>query len=208
MSVIYHNKGFCPPEVTKVLFLDIDGVLQPIGRQNRFAHLEKKDEMDSLYSELFNLHHIDYRIYDQYDVTAVYYDWDKSSVLLLKDVLETTNAKIVLSSSWKEDKTRNHMSDLLRIHGLNKYYIDNTIDIKYSNRKEYTKNLIKYTVKGVYYSIRALEILHYVNKYKHITNFVAIDDLNLTDGLKNNFVHTNSRLTSEDAKKAIKILMS
>ena len=56
----------------KVIFLDIDGVLQLYDSHNRFEHDRK-----ALVSELSQKFHRDYSMYDEYDVAACDLDWDK-----------------------------------------------------------------------------------------------------------------------------------
>ena len=65
----------------KMIFLDIDGVLQPYDNTERFKH-DLKETVEEV-SKKF-----DDKIYftmDPYDVAAVYYDWDDKAVRLLDD---------------------------------------------------------------------------------------------------------------------------
>ena len=69
----------------KVVFLDIDGVLQPFGRQERFKHI---DEVPALCKMLNDERGIDFDFAawcDRnslacYDIASVYYDWDEASI--------------------------------------------------------------------------------------------------------------------------------
>ena len=112
----------------KVLFLDIDGVLQPFT-QYRFDHIQNGD-MENVYGELQQKTGVDYRQYSVYDVAAVYYDWNTGAVAELKRVLDTTNAGFVLSSDWR-DEDNSRMRDFFRIHDLDRYFIDRTIITDY-----------------------------------------------------------------------------
>ncbi len=83
----------------KVIFLDIDGVLQPPGSQRRFSVIQ-----DDIIKKLSNLHHIDYSIYCDCDVTACYLDWNIDAVNRIKTILDKTGAKIIVSSDWQDKR--------------------------------------------------------------------------------------------------------
>jgi hypothetical protein len=205
--------GSCPLNVAKIVFLDIDGVLQPCYSQIRFEKIENNEYLDAK-NQLSSKFDKDYFWYDKYDLAAVIYDWRHSAVDELKRVLDATNAKIVLSSDWRA-KPQTIMMGLFQIHGLDKYYIDNTIyfDIYGDDSEEIHKKSDKFYANKKYkhiYDERAVEILEYVRKNKHITHYVAIDDRNLSNGLGKNFVSTaaDSKLTKDTADECISILMS
>ena len=105
-------------EKIKVVLLDIDGVLQSSGSRERF-NVDRKVLVETLSKEL----KVDYSQYDEYDVAAVYCDWDKEAIATLKHILDETGAKIVISSDWRNIRKPNKMRDLLRIHGLDLYYL-------------------------------------------------------------------------------------
>jgi hypothetical protein len=120
-------EGFGISENTdKVVFLDIDGVPQVYGNGRRFDMIGD-GSLESAYSEMERLFGFDCRRYDKYDVAAVYYDWDKGAVGELKRILDTTGAKIVLSSAWRFFGPA-AMTNFFRIHGLDGYYADDTED--------------------------------------------------------------------------------
>ncbi|MDR2140398.1 MAG: hypothetical protein LBR11_01150 [Deltaproteobacteria bacterium] len=204
------ERAYCSPTVTKVIFLDIDGVLQPHSSQQRFDRI-KEGSIAKLYEVLKQIHNVDYSVYKDYDVAAVYYDWCRSSVELLRDILSKTGAKIVLSSDWRYFGM-NAMYDFFTIHSLQKYYIDQTIDSSY-DLKDSEFDILKDKYRNKYknnriYLRRVVEILNYLDQYPHIKNYVAIDDLNLSPGLENHFVHTDDWITEENAANILKILES
>ncbi|MDR1973767.1 MAG: hypothetical protein LBQ31_03725 [Bacteroidales bacterium] len=182
--------------MSKVLFLDIDGVLQPTSSRERFEHLK---DIDSLYKQLFDTYGVDYSVYPNYDVAAVYYDWDKQSVTELKRILETTGANIVLSSDWRQNPAPNRMLNFFRMHDLDKYFIDCTPkSVSEAKIKEY-RNIREE---------RSIEILEYLKEHPEVEKWVAVDDLPLDRDFEKNAVVTNYKLTREHSYKCIEILNS
>jgi hypothetical protein len=180
----------------KIVFLDIDGVLQPYT-QKRFDHLEETDELNRQLLEKYN---VDYSLYDLYDVGAVYYDWDITAVAELKRILDTTGAKIVISSDWR-DKTIDRMVDLCRIHNLDDYIVGATTtkqiepDVKKNKKYNHLENS------------RSVEILMYLEAHPGVKNYVVIDDMNLVEDFgEQHAIKTVRKLTSDDADKCIELL--
>ena len=185
----------------KVIFLDIDGVLQPYNSKNRF----EKDRI-ALRERLSKEKGIDYSIYNEYDVAACALDWDKQAVERLKKIIAETDAKIVVSSDWRSERLPYKVRDLLSIWDLGKYWYADTLDYD----EEKMKNTIDYiktkNSDEKYIGYRNVEILDFVFNHKEITNFVAIDDMDISLGLENNFVHTYNIINDEQVEKCIEIL--
>lgn len=78
----------------KIIFLDIDGVLQP-DTQKRFKH-----DLEALKAS-FAAQNQEFENLDKYDIGAVYYDWDKTAVELMKKLCAKTGARFVISSDWR-----------------------------------------------------------------------------------------------------------
>lgn len=114
----------------RIVFLDIDGVLQP-GTQKRFDHprdvpdltreLEARCGGKYPYSRWCNTSEM-----DDMDLAAVFYDWDPDAVERLRYALDVLDARIVLSSNWREFHGFKSMSALFAIHGLDGYLCDGT----------------------------------------------------------------------------------
>ena len=102
---------------------------------------------------------------------------DPNAVQNLNKILLVTNTRIVLSTMWRlNESNKAALKNELYRRGVNtKLIIDQTPDFS--------------LVEGMR---REDEIKWWVRKYKHlIRNWVAIDDLNLSQLPKENFIHTN-----------------
>lgn len=172
-----------------VIFLDIDGVLQPFNSKNRFLHRDR-----DLIKILSNAYNVDYSIYDYYDVAAVYYDWDEQAVYRLKYILNETNSKIIVSCNWRSNKFPNKMKDLLTIQGLDNYWFtDNVI-------------LHRQQLYDTLQIIRFREICDSLNKYE-IDNFVVLDDWReMVEFFPNHSVITHNVISDDNMTKCIRIL--
>ena len=127
----------------KVIFLDIDGVLNKKGR--------------TINIDLLNI---------------------------LKYILEKTNAKIVISSSWRLGRMDKLLSTFEE-HGIKERVIGTTSLFCDQNRES--------------------EIRDWVIRHENISNWVVIDDLNLKI-TSDKFVHIKSGITKENAANIISIL--
>lgn len=78
----------------KIIFLDIDGVIQRPSAMKRFT-INRKSLVDRLSQELA----IDYHQYNEFDVAAVYYDWHPQAISILQSIIYETDAYIVISSN-------------------------------------------------------------------------------------------------------------
>lgn len=146
-----NNKGEHPQiRKHKVLFLNINGVLQPGGSQKRFAY-----DLDALKKYFVGIDKR-YESIDKYDLGAVYFDWDLTSVALLKALLEETGTNIIISGEWNRSKNLSQIKLLFAIHGLDKY-IEDYNPITEEERDTYDKKeaINKYlaTHKVDYYAV-------------------------------------------------------
>ncbi len=170
----------------KVVFLDIDGVVQPHTSFKRFDYMKT-----NIVEELSRKYCVDYSKYSDYDVCAVYADWEKSAVDRLKYILDYTNSSIIISSNWRDPTKQNKMKDLLKIQGLDKYWFQDNPLLRSSTC--HSKN-------------RAIEINTSLNKYD-ISYYVVLDDMGeLVRYFPDNFVCTKKFIQDEDVDKCIKIL--
>ncbi len=169
-----------------VVFLDIDGVLQPYNSCYRFDNLSNNQIL-----ELSKKWNVDYSKYGIDEVSAAYYDWEEQAICRLKHILKETNSKIIVSSDWRSKEQPYKMRDLLAIHYLADYwYGDNAI-------------------LGVGFGgaeVRAKEIEDSLNKYP-IDNFVVLDDMpELGCYFPDNSVITSNYISLNNMNKCVRIL--
>ncbi len=117
-----------------IVFLDIDGVLQPYNSGYRFLNVDKR-----IIRNLSMQYNIDYSKYDFWDVASVYYDWDEQAISRLKYILDETNSKIIISSNWRSNIYPNKMRDLLTIQGLGNYWFADNIIFEYEENDTLAK---------------------------------------------------------------------
>lgn len=147
--MIYKDEQFY--KIKNVVFLDIDGVLQPTYNKKRFDHdLEKTAQYiyekynDPIYLQI-----------DHHDLGAVYYDWSYLAVGALREIIENTHSYIVLHSSWIYAHSLENLQALFKLYDLDQFIIDVAKD-KYLNK---------------------IDAIHdYLNKHQDIENYVVIDD--------------------------------
>lgn len=144
----------------KILFLDIDGVIQGYNTNSRFEMDETKlrnylisKYNDPIYSEI-----------DYYDLSAAYFDWDEIALGYIKDILRSHNAYIVIHSGWRESVKKEHLIALFKLYDMDGYILD----VLPSGKKE--------TV-----------IQNWLKENSDISNFMVIDDDNMVDSFGWNY---------------------
>jgi len=147
----------------KVIFLDHDGVIclmnQWGGRsKKRRQFIEKNGKAVS---------DMDMPVQYRFD------DFDSDAITVLNDILEKTGAEIVVSSDWRKWATVEEMGDYYEQQGIIKKPIG------------YTSNIIKSDKffsdwRTEFEETRSYEILQYLDEHPEITQWVAIDDLNMS----------------------------
>ncbi len=167
-----------------IVFLDIDGVLQPYDSDMYFYD-------SKIIKELSNIYGIDYSVYNPSDVASAYYDWNKQALSRLKYILDETQSRIIVSSDWRSRSQPNKVKDLLTIHGLDIYYFADNIFL--------SRNIPEAERK-------AMEIRDSLNEY-NIANFAILDDnRKIANYYPNNTVITHDYISIDDMNKCIKLL--
>lgn len=138
----------------KVIFLDHDGVICLSSEHG--SRFKKKTKFDKL---------------------------NKKAVKVLNEILEKTDAEIVVSSDWRLHATLQELQDLYKEEGIIKIPMGVTTEYKPSKM-------------GDLYDLeyrRIREINMFMKSHPEIENWVAVDDLEMF-ALGDNFVHCPKRL--------------
>lgn len=102
-----------------IIFLDIDGVLQPYDQRKRFDH-----DLDKLVDYLCDKYNDPiYGEMDKYDVGAAYYDWDDVAVGILTKLIRVTASYVVIHSDWRMANNLVKLKALFRLYNLEDYVI-------------------------------------------------------------------------------------
>jgi len=159
----------------KIIFLDIDGVLNH----------------DKFYKERFK------KRYEEGAISHPYSEIDPDSVANLNILIKDTDAKVVLSSTWRHDGIP-YCLDVLKYHGFNGEIIDVTPNLRGNDY------------------VRGNEILKWirdnhklVGPYYNFTEYVILDDdSDMLYWQRNNFLLIDRfvGLTMGDVFRAKKIL--
>ncbi len=173
----------------KVIFLDIDGVLNTssfIGHFWTYCQLNdlKRPETKKEFNELLR---------DEYGNI-----FDPLAVTWLRDIIERTDAKIVISSSWRSSGL-SVMQEMWKVRGLPGEVIDIT---------PFPKDVLAYEKANYYESIgRGAEVQMWLDTHKSLESYCIIDDDSdmLSDQV---FVQTNEDygITEEIAERVIRLL--
>lgn len=136
-----------------IIFLDIDGVLATVKQ--------------------FNLTHNSKTWIHKYNC----YPFDSKCVRVFNEILEKTDADIVISSDWRLYYTLEELSDIFKINGVVKSPIDIT---PYHKTSALRPNIV-----------RGNEILEYVHD-NIVDDWIAIDDMDMYYWLGDHFFMCNS----------------
>lgn len=157
--------------MNKFIFLDIDGVLN----SKQYCASREQHKRIEEFKEKFNNH-------IAFGLSSI----DPKAVLLLNNLISKTEAKLVISSSWRGDV---NLQTIFELAGI--------VELIYGETNR------------LYNKCRGAEIEAWLKKEEDLCRYIIIDNNN--DILRtqlNNFVHTNWKvgLTEEYINKIIKIL--
>ena len=171
----------------KVIFLDHDGVIC-LATEWGGRHKKQREYGRKLSQSIESL-----------PVHARFDNFNKKAVAILNEILERTNAEIVVSSDWKRWASVDEMGEYYEQQGIIKKPIAFTKSI---NDCEVPTDF-QFSPKFDLEQERHFEILQFLKDNPQITHWVAIDDLNMGKVQKHetwgdmdldwgldNFVHT------------------
>ena len=149
----------------KVIFLDHDGVIclstEWGGRVKKQQKAKRK-----LSQSVTSL-----------PVDARFDNFNKKAIDVLNEILEETGAEIVVSSDWKRWATVEEMGEYYESQGIKKKPIAFT---KYVGECTcYTEHTFAWSPRWMLEQERSLEIQQYLVDHPEVTQWVAIDDLNM-----------------------------
>lgn len=164
----------------KVLFLDNDGVICLSnnwgGRAKKWAKYRSENPNSSN---------------DKKDapVDVRFDDFDEKAIKVLNSILEETGAEIVVSSDWRFHANLEELGDYYESQGIIKRPIAIT-----SRTEDVNPELWKVLRFRADLELeRSIEILDWLEKHPEVTNWVAVDDLDMSvDFLSKHFTHKDS----------------
>ena len=158
----------------KVIFLDNDGVIclannwgSRFKKQNKWGGRKLSMSMSSI--------PIEYR-FDNFDVKAV---------KILNEILEETDAEIVVSSDWQNFATLDELGDYYESQGIIKRPIGVTKEIGDVDFEKYDK--MPWNRDLDLEQHRSLEILEWLEAHAEVTHWVAVDDLHMGVHVENSW---------------------
>ncbi len=149
----------------KVIFLDHDGV---ICLSTEWGGRYKKQKKWGGRKLSMTSHEI--------PVEYRFDNFNKKAVKVLNEILEKTNAEIVVSSDWKKHANLEEIGHYYESQGISKKPISFTPDLKHCTNHDETFQWIRQWTSE---QSRSLEIKQYLTNHPEITKWVAIDDLNM-----------------------------
>jgi hypothetical protein len=155
--------------VMKVIFLDHDGV---ICLSNNWGGRSKKQKE---YGRKMG------QSVDELPVEVRFDNFDKKAIDTLNEILEETDAEIVVSSDWKRWATVKEMGEYYESQGIKKKPIDFTPffrDLQAAGKIPGYDDFVWNRTDQLEQE-RHFEILEWLKEHPEVTHWVAVDDLNM-----------------------------
>ena len=160
----------------KILFLDNDGVICLSNnwgeRAKKWANF-KRDNPDVEFTDRPVLYRFD--------------DFDKGAVKVLNEILEQTGAEIVVSSDWRLHANLEELGEYYESQGIIKRPIAVTDIFKDIFPKEWNA----FRFRAELELERSMEIGHWLENHPEVTQWVAVDDLNMSPEFLSKYFSNN-----------------
>lgn len=187
------NEYFVPEGKRNIIFLDIDGVLQPYSSWLRDDH-----DIDATIKYLCSKYDPEVVTRgDKYDVCAAYYDWNEIAVARLIHLCRHKKFYIVMSTDWRLSNDLERFRLFLSFYGLEDYLLD-TCEVVSS------KEVYKYEDEhGCYIRDKSYAIKKWIDTHKDMINkYLVIDDEDFTFDFGASFLRTDNIMSDEDLRYA------
>jgi hypothetical protein len=159
----------------KVIFLDNDGVI--CLANNWGSRVKKRNSCSDLTPSMSS---------KEMPVEYRFDNFDEKAIKVLNEILKETGAEIVVSSDWRLYANLEELGEYYLSQGIIKAPIAVTSRIE--DIEPGAWNLLRYRADKELE--RSIEILDWLDKHPEVTNWVAVDDLNMSvKYLSNNFTH-------------------
>ena len=150
----------------KVIFLDNDGVIC-LSTEWGGRHKKQRGMGRKLSQSVTSL-----------PVDARFDNFNKKAIKILNEILEETGAEIVVSSDWRYHATLEELGEYYLSQGISKVPIGVTKRLGECDQPE---NFI-WSREWDLEQSRSLEILQYLRDHPEVTEWVAVDDLDMSNG--------------------------
>jgi hypothetical protein len=149
----------------KVIFLDHDGVICLSTEWG--GRFKKQKKWGGRKLSMTN---------DEIPLEYRFDNFNKKAIEILNEILDITGAEIVVSSDWKRWANVEQMGEYYESQNINKKPIAFTPNLSECNNYDDTFPWIR---QWDLEQTRSLEIKQYLLNHPEVTNWVAIDDLNM-----------------------------
>jgi len=156
----------------KIVFLDHDGVICLDNNWGSRRKKQKKWEGMKLSMDRKGIP-VEYR----------FDNFDQKAVSVLNEILDETDAEIVVSSDWKHWSTVEEMGEYYEIQGIKKKPIDFTKNLGQCSFQD--KKSFQWSYTYDLEQSRYVEITQYLMDHPEITQWVAVDDLHMGKHVEN-----------------------
>ncbi len=156
----------------KIIFLDHDGVI--CLDNNWGSRRKKQNKWEGMKLSM-----------DRKGIPVEYRfdNFDRKAVSVLNEILDETDAEIVVSSDWKHWATVEEMGEYYEIQGIKKKPISFTKNLGQCSFQD--KKSFQWSSTYDLEQSRYVEITQYLMDHPEITQWVAVDDLHMGKHVEN-----------------------